>query len=89
MNFSQYLLTGNPRRLVDPQNLGGFCGEHDEVGGSIPLISEHLSGLSRQTKPSFALAQSLLRSLALGHIDTTPDVTDKRAMLNKTRDSDV
>src|SRR5467141_842283 len=89
VNLSQSLLASSVCRLIDPQNLRRFCRAQDHIGGSIPLISKHLAGLSCQTKTVFALAQCLFRMLALGHIDTDSDVTDKRAILTKSRHSNV
>src|SRR6266849_2032883 len=89
VNHSQYFPTRNLRRLIGPENLGELPRAHDHIGGGIPLIGEHLSRLSRETKPFFALAECLLRQLALGNIDTDPDVTDKRAFLIKSGHSNV
>ena len=60
VNLSRYLLTsGKLLHLIGAQHLGILSRAHDHVGGSIPLIGEHLSGVSRQTKPLLAISQRI------------------------------
>src|SRR5271163_1190179 len=89
VNVSYCLLTGSPRCVLDPKDRAGFRRAHEGIGDSIPLISEHLSGLGCPMKPFFTFAQNLFPSLALGHINATPDVTHKRAILIKPRHANV
>src|SRR5271156_4942191 len=89
VNVSRCLLTGSPRGVLDPEDLAGFWRAHEGIGDSIPLVGEHLSGFSRQMKPFFAVAQYLFPSLAFRHINATPDVTHKRAILIKPRHPNV
>src|SRR5206468_3770982 len=65
MNLSQYLLTGGGRPLIYPQNLGALCRAHDDIRRSIPLISEHLSGLGRKAKPFCAFSKLVFRLMTL------------------------
>src|SRR5580693_5617372 len=65
------MLTSTPRNqrcVLDPEDLTGLRRAHEGIRDSIPLISEHLSGLSGQMKPLFTLAQGIFRTLAFSDI---------------------
>lgn len=62
MNAGQQLLAGKLfRPVAETKDIRAFLGSHDLVGHNVPLVRIHPSGVSRQTKPFFALSQRLIR----------------------------
>ena len=74
------MLASRVLRLTLPKNLSDPFRAHDRIGGGIPFIGEHLSGLSCHTKPFFAFVQGSLGPLAFGDVMQSCNYPDNSAL---------